>query len=197
MQYELLIALFGFAFASSARPGPNNMMLMSSGLTYGFKRTIPHMLGVRLGHAAMLICIGLGLGQAFEAVPQLYTALKVAGASYMLYLAYKIATSGPIKAKEGTAKPFSFLQAAAFQWVNPKAVIMAITAVSLYTTHENYTAQVLLVGLVFCLVNLPSVSIWAFFGTALRQFLKDAKKVRIFNICMAGLLVLSLIPMLV
>ena len=197
MQYELLLALVGFAFASSASPGPNNMMLMSSGLTYGFKRTIPHMLGVSLGHAAMLICIGLGLGQAFEAVPQLYTALKVAGASYMLYLAYKIATSGPIKAKEGTAKPFSFLQAAAFQWVNPKAVIMAITAVSLYTTHENYTAQVLLVGLVFCLVNLPSVSIWAFFGTALRQFLKDAKKVRIFNICMAGLLVLSLIPMLV
>ena len=196
MQQELLFALVSFAFASSITPGPNNMMLMSSGLTYGFKRTIPHMLGVSLGHAGMLVCIGLFLGQVFEAVPQLYTALKYAGAAYMLYLAYKIARSGPVEAKEGSAKPLTFLQAAAFQWVNPKAVIMAITAVSVYTTHEGYYAQVLIVGLVFCLVNFPSVSTWAFFGTALRRFLKDEKKVRIFNIMMAGLLVLSLIPMM-
>ena len=192
----VLAALVSFAFASSITPGPNNIMLLSSGVTFGFYRTIPHMLGVSLGHAAMLVCIGLGLGQVFEAYPVTNTILKVLGAAYMLYLAWKIARSGPAKAKEGSARPFTFLQAAAFQWVNPKAVIMAVTAVSVYTTPENATLQVLVIGLVFCLVNLPSVSVWAYFGVALRRFLQDERKVRIFNIAMAVLLVLSLIPML-
>lgn len=196
LEPAVLLALISFAFASSVTPGPNNIMLMSSGVTFGFVRTIPHMLGVSLGHATMLVCIGLGLGKVFEAYPITNLILKVLGALYMLYLAYKIARSGPTKAKEGVSKPFTFLQAAAFQWVNPKAVIMAVTAVSVYTTPDAATLQVFIIGLVFCLVNLPSVSIWAYFGVAMRRFLNDEKKVRFFNVSMAVLLVLSLYPML-
>ncbi|MCB1508359.1 MAG: LysE family translocator [Hyphomicrobiaceae bacterium] len=196
MTFDIILALVTFAFVSSITPGPNNMMLLASGVNFGFKRTVPHMLGVSLGHAAMVICIGLGLKTVFEAFPVAYTVLKVLGAGYMLWLAWKIANSGPVEQKKGEAKPFTFIQAALFQWVNPKAVIMAVTAISVYTVPENYIPSVFAVGIVFCCVNLPSVSTWAAFGTGLRRFLSDPVIVRRFNIVMALALVASLWPML-
>ncbi|MCW5695638.1 MAG: LysE family translocator [Bauldia sp.] len=197
MTLDLVLALFLFAFVSSITPGPNNVMLLSSGLTFGFRRTIPHMAGVCLGHAAMVLVIGLGLGQLFERIPAFYTVLKVLGAAYMLYLAWRIATSGTVEEGEARARPLSFFQAALFQWINPKGIVMAVTVVTLYTAESAYTFSVFVCGLAFLVTNTVSVTTWTAFGSVLlRRFLSDPVKVRWFNWTMAGLLVLSLIPML-
>ncbi len=196
MTTDLFLGLLLFAFVSSITPGPNNMMLLSSGLTFGFRRTIPHILGVALGHPAMVLAIGFGLGEVFERVPAAYTALKITGAAYMLYLAWRIASSGPVKARAGDARPLTFFQAALFQWVNPKGVIMAVTVVSLYTVPADFTASLVIAATVFLFTNLLAVSTWTAFGSMLQRFLSDDRAVRWFNIVMAVLLVLSLIPML-
>ena len=124
MTAELLLAFAGFAFVSSVTPGPNNAMLLASGVNYGFRRTVPHIAGISLGCVAMLILVGLGLGRLFAAVPQLYLILRYAGAAYLLWLAWKIATAGPMTDQKAASRPMTFWQAAAFQWVNPKAWIL-------------------------------------------------------------------------
>ena len=145
---DALIALVLFSFVSSVTPGPNNMMLLASGLNFGFRRTIPHMLGIGIGFTIMVLLIGLGLGQVFVRFPVLYTALKLAGAVYLIWLALKIARSGPISRDEpnSAAEPFTFLQAAAFQWVNPKAWMMAVTAVATYMVVESPTLNAMIVA---------------------------------------------------
>ena len=196
MTYDILSALAAFAFVSSITPGPNNLMLMASGANYGLRRTLPHMLGVALGFAFMVILVGVGLIQIFDAFPVTYTVLKVASVGYLLYLAWKIATAAAPEAKEPTGTPFTFLQAAAFQWVNPKAWTMALTAISVYAVPEAGVWGILLVGLVFGAVNLPSVSVWTWMGQQLRRVLDDPRKLRVFNIAMAVLLIGSLWPIL-
>lgn len=197
MTYALFIGLLGFAFASSITPGPNNLMLMASGANYGLRRTIPHMLGVSLGHAFMVFMIGVVLLRVFEAFPILHIILKVAGSAYMLWLAWKIANAVPPEAKSVEGNPFTFLQAAAFQWVNPKAWIMGITAISGYAPHTfGVVGGAATVAVIFCAVNFPSVTIWAWMGMQLRRWLGTAKRLRIFNVTMAVLLVASLYPML-
>jgi threonine/homoserine/homoserine lactone efflux protein len=197
---DLLTALIGFAFVTSVTPGPNNMMLLASGVNFGFRRTIPHMLGISLGFAGMLIALGLGLGQVFTHYPQLQTVLKVVSLLYMAWLAWKIATAGPTVAPmpTGTAEekgaPLSFLGAAAFQWVNPKAWTMGLGAISAYTVSGDYTRSLLIVGAVFAAVNLPTVSLWTLFGVGLRRWLTDPARVRVFNIGMALLLLASVAP---
>ncbi|MBC2885893.1 LysE family translocator [Ochrobactrum sp. CM-21-5] len=198
MSAEIFLALLVFAFVTSVTPGPNNLMLLASGVNYGFRRTIPHMLGIGIGFFVLLLSVGFGLGTLIETVPSFYAGLKFAGGAYMLYLAWKIATSRSIgEAKEGgEGRPMTFLQAAAFQWVNPKAWVMAITGIATYATHDNYYLAVFLVSLAFAIVNLPSVSVWAGFGTLLRNWLSDPVRLKWFNIIMALLLVASLWPML-
>ncbi len=197
MTFEILIALIGFAFASSITPGPNNLMLMASGANYGLRRTIPHMLGISIGHAFMVVMVGVVLLQVFETYPVLNIVLKVLSASYMLWLAWKIATALPPEAKEVTGKPFTFLQAAAFQWVNPKAWFMAITAISAYAPQSmGLFAGSLIVAIVFSATNLPSVTVWAWMGVQVRRWLGTARRLRTFNVSMAVLLVVSLYPML-
>lgn len=196
MSPEILLALVGFSVASSVTPGPNNLMLLASGVNFGFRRTIPHMLGIGIGFAFLLLCVGLGLGEVLQRAPALHMAIKVVGVAYLIYLAYKIATSGPIENRDGEARPFSFLQAAAFQWVNPKAWFMAVTAMSVYTSPANYVFSVVLVAVVFAIINIPCVSVWAGMGVALRRLLSDPRTLRWFNIAMALLLVASLWPML-
>lgn len=194
---DLLIAFVLFAFVSSVTPGPNNTMLLSSGVNFGFNRTIPHMLGISCGFALMVLAVGFGLGAVFRAYPILYTILRYAGAAYLLYLAYKIATSGPVKdATDKEARPMSYLGAAAFQWVNPKAWVMAIGAISTYTPMNGYFTNVAIIAFVFGIVNLPAVSLWAGCGSLLRNVLRDPFWLRVFNGVMAGLLVLSLYPLL-
>ncbi|KAF0115381.1 MAG: Lysine transporter LysE [Rhodobacteraceae bacterium] len=193
MSHELLIALLGFAFVTSVTPGPNNMMLLASGVNFGFRRTLPHMLGISIGHALMVFLVGMGLAGVFKAWPPALVALKVASVAYMLWLAWKIAQAGAPGEGRAKASPMTFLQAAAFQWVNPKAWAMALGAVSAYVTEPSTWAYAVVAG-VFACVNLPSVSVWAGMGQAVRRWLEGPGRLRAFNLTMAGLLVLSLWP---
>ncbi len=190
------LALLVFSFVSSITPGPNNIMLFASGVNFGWWRTFPHAIGISLGFGLLLAAVGLGLGVLLNSVPVLFTAVKLVGGAYMLYLAWKIANSGPVEAQAGTARPMTFFEAALFQWVNPKAWVMAMVAMSTYTTDGNYFVNVGIVVFVFCVVNFPSVTIWAGFGTVMRNFLKDPLKLKMFNYTMAIALVFSLWPML-
>jgi threonine/homoserine/homoserine lactone efflux protein len=194
MSYELLVAFASFALVASITPGPNNLMLMASGTNFGYARTIPHMLGVSFGFTAMVLMIGLGLSQVFTAFPAAHVVLKVACVVYMLYLAFKIATSSP-HPKQGrtNAKPMTFLQAVAFQWVNPKGWSMALTAVTAYAVGNNVWSYVL-VALVFGIINMPSICVWMAMGVQLRQFLSNPRAMRAFNIVAAVLLIGSLYP---
>ncbi|MBD9647740.1 LysE family translocator [Ensifer sp. PDNC004] len=196
MQADTLLALFLFAFTTSITPGPNNMMLFASGVNFGFVRTIPHMLGIGAGFFLLLIAVGFGLGALLHSVPVVYTALKFAGGAYLIWIAWKIGTSRSLSEGKASAQPMTFIGAAAFQWVNPKAWVMAVSAMATYTSSDSYLFSVLVVGLVFALVNVPSVSTWAGFGSALRQWLSEPSRLKWFNITMAVLLVISLWPML-
>ena len=197
MTTELLIAFIAFAFVTSVTPGPNNMMLLASGVNFGMRRSLPHMLGISLGFMLLVMAVGLGLGQVFEQVPLLYTLLRYLGATYLLYLAWKIANAGAPDSNIGAhSKPFSFLQAAAFQWVNPKAWVMAIGAITTYTPQDNFVVNVLLIAALFALVNCPSVGLWTMAGSLLRNWLRNPRVLRGFNITMALLLVASLYPIL-
>jgi threonine/homoserine/homoserine lactone efflux protein len=197
MSYDTLLALLIYAFVTSITPGPNNLMLLASGVNFGFKRSIPHMLGIGIGFVVLLLAVGVGLGAILTAFPAMHMALKVAGGAYLLYLAWKIAMSRSMDGKgEQNAQPLTFLDAAAFQWVNPKAWVMAVTAMAVYTAPASPFLSVLLVATAFGIVNLPSVSVWAGFGTALRGFLADPVRLKWFNIVMGLMLAATLWPML-
>jgi threonine/homoserine/homoserine lactone efflux protein len=196
MTADVFFALLVFAFVSSITPGPNNLMLLASGVNFGFWRTVPHMLGIGAGFVTLLMSVGLGLGAVLTSFPALHMALKFAGGAYLLYLAWRIAMSRSIDKGAGNGRPMSFLSAAAFQWVNPKAWVMAVTAMVLYTNADSPFGSVLLVAAAFGLVNVPCVSSWAGFGVALRRFLADPARLKWFNIAMGLLLAATLWPML-
>jgi threonine/homoserine/homoserine lactone efflux protein len=197
MTPELLLAFVLFAFVTSVTPGPNNLMLLASGVNFGLRRSVPHMLGVSLGFMLLVLAVGLGLGQLFQRWPLLHALLAWGGATYLLYLAWKIARSvAPSDSGAAPGKPFTFVQAAAFQWINPKAWIMAITAIGTYIPQEDFLGNLLLLAPLFALVNGPSVGLWTVAGSLLRKLLQDSRKRRLFNHGMAMLLVLSLYPIL-
>ena len=157
MSLDTLLALIAFAFVTSVTPGPNNFMLLASGVNFGLVRTMPHMLGIGTGFCSLLLGVGLGLGALLVAFPVLETVLKVAGGSYLLYLAWRIAMSRSMgKGEADAARPMRFLEAAAFQWVNPKAWVMAISAMALYTNADRPVLSVLLVALVFPVTGFPA-----------------------------------------
>lgn len=191
---ELLAALAVFAFASSATPGPNNLMLMASGANFGMRRTGPHFAGVVIGSSLLIFCVGAGLGGLFAAYPALRRVLTLAGLAYLVYLAWKLATARGIGAKESPGKPMGFWQAVAFQWVNPKAWAMAVTAVTLLP-RQNTLADLCVGCLLFAAVNAPCVASWAGFGLALRRYLDRPRVLKAFNLTMAGLLLASTYPM--
>ena len=196
MSLTTFMALLLFSFVSSATPGPNNIMLFASGVNFGLRRTWPHAVGISVGFGILLACVGFGLGVLLEQVPILFTGIKVFGALYMVYLAWRIARSGPVEIREGAARPMTFFEAALFQWVNPKAWVMAMVAMATYTSEGTYWINVLIVVFAFCIINFPSVTLWAGFGMAMRRFLQDPLKLRLFNYTMAIALILSLWPML-
>ena len=195
MTDDAMVALVAFAFVTSITPGPNNLMLMASGANFGLRRTVPHMLGVALGFVFMAIVVGVGLAQVFVAIPALYGLLKAASVLYLLYLAWQIATAAPPGEATRAGRPMTFLAAAAFQWVNPKAWAMALTAVSVYAPSQS-VAGVGAVAIIFGLVNLPSVGVWAALGQQMRRVLTSPGRMRAFNVTMAVLLVGSLVPVL-
>ena len=193
MDTTLLAGLAAFAFVTSITPGPNNLMLMASGANFGVRRTIPHMLGVALGFVFMVIVVGLGLVEVFERHRLAQRVLEVASVVYLLYLAWRIATAAAPDEADPSGRPFSFLQAAAFQWVNPKAWAMALTSVTVYAASRD-AASVVAVALVFGAINLPSVGAWALLGRGMRRALTSPARLRAFNVAMALLLVASLWP---
>ena len=196
MNYEIITALMLFAFVSSITPGPNNLMLMASGANFGFKQTVPHMLGVGIGFTLMVVLVGLGIMQLFDIYPLSYDILKVLSVLYLLYLAYKIGSStASIEGELSKAKPITFLQAVMFQWVNPKAWTMSLTAISVYAPSKSISA-VLLVAAVFGAINLPCISSWTVLGQKMQTYLTNNKRLKTFNFTMASLLVLSLYPII-
>lgn len=195
MPIETFLAVIVFALVASCTPGPNNMMLLTSGVNFGFRRTLPHMVGITVGFSFLLLCIGFGLGALLTAFPALHSILKIVGVAYLLYLAWRIALSRSLGRGEAGARPLTVFQAAAFQWVNPKGWMMGTTAMAVYPTQEAPYLGVVLVTFAFFLMCFISVTTWAGFGTALRGFLSDPVRLKWFNIAMGTLLALSTIPM--
>ncbi|SEI19382.1 Threonine/homoserine/homoserine lactone efflux protein [Bradyrhizobium sp. NFR13] len=194
---HLLWAFLVFAVVMFFTPGPNNIMLLASGLNFGFRRTIPHMAGVTFGFAFMIAVTGLGLGAVFTSIPMLQTILKYAGAAYLVYLAVAIGLSGPPDPGEvERRKPMTFLGAALFQWVNVKGWVMAIGTITAYAAVAIYPWNVVVqVMLSFVMGSLSTIA-WALSGTALQSLVKSPRAVRIFNVTMAILLLASLYPVL-
>ena len=203
MNHDVLIAASLFSFVSSITPGPNNMMMLASGVNFGFRRSVPHWLGICGGFTFMLCAVGLGLHTLLADHPALYDILRYAGSAYLIWMAWRLATANASPAAHdddtphGAARPLGVLGAAAFQWVNPKAWVMAVTAMSAYLPARAQPTDVLAIALLFGVINLPCVACWAGGGAALRRFLQDPLRLRIFNISMALALLASLYPMLV
>ena len=195
LSQRLLLAFVAFVFVMFFTPGPNNIMLMSSGLTYGFRRTLPHMAGVTLGFAFMIATVGVGLGTVFIAYPMLETVLKYAGAAYLVYLAIVMAMSGPPTEEKTTRRgPMTFWGAAMFQWVNGKGWVVVIGTITAYAAIAHFPWNIVIQTAISIAVGTGSTVAWALFGSVLRPVRSSARSVRVFNIVMAVLLLASLYP---
>ena len=195
MSQPLLIAFVVFAAVMYFTPGPNNIMLLSSGLTYGFRRTLPHVAGITIGMAFMIAAVGVGLGTIFIAYPVLQTILKYAGAAYLIYLAVAIAMSGPARADQDNQRgPMTFWGAAMFQWINVKGWVMVIGTITAYAAIAAFPWNIVIQTVIVLVVGIPATIAWALFGSVLRPFLKSPRMVHAFNIVMALLLLASLYP---
>lgn len=195
MSVDTLLALAGYALVTSITPGPNNLMLLASGVNFGLRRTLPHLAGISTGFFVLVFSVALGFAQLFTTFPALYTLVRLVGAAYLLWLAWQIATAPSPTSENSQRRPMTFLGAAAFQWVNP-AWVMAVSASANYLPASIDLLQVCLIATVYALVNAPSVAIWALFGAQLRDWLGQPRTRRAFNIVMAILLVTTLYPML-
>ena len=194
MTVEALLALSVFAFATSITPGPNNMMLLASGVNFGFRRTIPHMLGIGFGFTAMLVVVGLGLGAALTASPSLLTVLKLVSAGYMLWLAWRLASSGSIGSAVGAAKPMRFIEAAGFQWINPKAWALAVSFVAMVVDPgPGRYVGIAVLGVGCLVIGAASSPTWMVFGDRLEKLLKRTGGERYLGIVMAVLVVASVV----
>ena len=194
---EIFPAVFLFALSASITPGPNNVMLMASGMNFGIRASLPHMLGVCLGFTLMVILVGSGLGFIFDRFPLIHEIIKILGILYLLYLAWRIARSAPTSLEGGNPRPFSFLEAALFQWVNPKAWIMVSGAVAAFTTADGAIhLQVAAITLAFFCVSFPSAGIWLCFGVGLKKLFASPGHQQKFNLAMALILVASILPVI-
>lgn len=184
-----------FVLAMALTPGPNNLMATASAATFGFRRTVPMMIGVAAGAPVMLLMLGLGVAQAVLAYPPLYEAMRWIGAAYLIWLAWQIATAKPAEVGESDARPPGFLKAALFQWVNPKAWVLCLSAIATYTQPgPSQLSQILIIGGIFIPMTFFSLAIWAQFGVTMSRWLTSPLRLRLFNWTMAGLMIASLIP---
>lgn len=195
MDSPSIIGLMMFSIAAAFTPGPNNVMLTSSGATFGFRRTLPHILGIAVGFAALAVAGGFGLAGLLRAVPQLHMAMKLTGIVFLVYLAWKIGTARRART-EGAGRPLSFLQAAAFQWINPKGVTLLASAIIAYSTGpENIITDLVIMVPIFMAATLSSACTWCLFGTLIGRVLTKDSSLRRFNITMAVLLLASMAPL--
>jgi len=193
---EHYLAFLLFAIVSGFTPGPNNIMVMTSGLNHGISKTLPHCLGVSIGFPVMAAAVGFGLSSVFSQYPLLHQVIKIVGISYLMYLAWKIANTRNPGASEKLQKPLSFLQALAFQWVNPKAWVVIIGAVAAYTSGDNLTLQIVYIMFTFLVIGALSVGLWLFMGAALQNIIQSQRQLQIFNVIMAIILITSVIPII-
>ena len=196
MSSDTFLALLAFVMVGGFTPGPNNMLLLASGVNFGFRRTLPHIAGIVIGISIMVTLVGLGLGRVFEAFPVAYTVLKVVGGAYLVFLAWKIASAS--RAEEGAVAggaPMTFMQAALFQWVNVKGWVMVVTALAAYTVSDHYALSLAIVVAAFFVNSIASAATWAAFGTGLRHVLNDPRYYRYINLALALALILSIWPM--
>lgn len=196
MSPALFAGFLLFAVVNTITPGPNNLMLMASGAVHGLKRTVPHLTGVVLGFGAMTFAVGVGVAGVFKIMPWLYVVLRWGAAAYLLYIAYRIATAKGAGTASSGIKPITFWGAVAFQWINPKAWVMALGAVTTFADGAHLVSDVALMCIVFILVNTPSSLIWTTFGVNIRRWLKKPSHLKAFNWTMAALLVTSLYPLI-
>jgi threonine/homoserine/homoserine lactone efflux protein len=193
---RLVLAVLPFALSTTLTPGPNTILVTASAATFGFRRTVPLMLGILLGFPAMMLAVGWGLGELFESSPGVHATLRWVGAAYLLFLAWKIASARGSEASGAPGRPIGFLRSAAFQWVNPKAWIMSISALTTFTTVGGDTRrEALVIVAVFTLVACAAIPAWALLGVAVGRFLSSERALRIFDANMAALLVASLVPL--
>ena len=197
MDSSTLISFGAFAMVAAFTPGPNNVMLAASGANFGFRRTLPHIFGILIGFCSLVVAAGLGLATLFTMMPWLYDLLKVISVLFLLYLAWKIGSAGQAKTKHKD-RPLSFAQAASFQLVNPKAITVIISSVTAYTSKaENVGTEVIILLVVFATVTICATCTWAIFGTGIANLLTSQNRLRRFNITMALLLVISLLPSII
>ena len=196
MTPEILFALTALAVGTLFTPGPNNAMLASSGAKFGFRPSVPHLLGVALGFPVMMLIVGLALGGLFQASAMLRETLRWGGAAILLWIAWKVARSGGPGAKTGIGRPMRFSEAAGFQWINPKAWSMAVAAVSQFVTPQSPVTSALIVAAMFMTLGLVSASTWTYAGQALTRWLTTDRRLKTFNFTMAGLIVLSTVQIL-
>lgn len=191
MTLSSILSFLIYALVTSITPGPNNIMLASSGITFGFRRSIPHILGIGFGFSLMVFLVGIGIGSILIQHQLVYEFLKLVGIVYLLYLTYQIFKSDAVDKAERANKPLSFQQAAIFQWVNPKAWVMTLGAVTTYTSSSNTFLVFMCIAILYGLVSIPSVGIWAYVGEKAQYLLNNRKKVHYFNMIMACLLFVS------
>lgn len=188
MSFSYILPVALFTITMSITPGPNNIMLTASGANFGFRRTLPHLLGIWFGFLLIMAVSAFGLKEIFDSFPAIRKALKYAGVAYMLFLAWKIARSGESREAGGSTSPITFLQAALFQIINPKVIMMSFTVMSVYTLEgDRFALSALLVMAVFLLTGFPSTSLWALFGTVIGKKLKSGRNLKIFNCTLSGL----------
>jgi threonine/homoserine/homoserine lactone efflux protein len=193
----LILTSIPFMTSMGITPGPNNILVASSGVNFGFRATIPHILGITVGYPVMLLLVGLGLAKIFIAIPAIHVVLKYISIAYLLYLAWRIARASAMAEAQRTIRPMTFLQAAAFQWVNGKGWVVALGAVTTYTVvNQTLPLQIVALASIALAITLVCVCCWSFFGALLRQFLHTEKRRRWFNYSMAALLVVSILPVL-
>ena len=190
------LSLYLFALIASGTPGPNNIMLMTSAVNFGLRRSLPHLAGAWVGVPLLMLGVGYGLYGLLMAFPWLFVALRVVALAYLLYLAWRIATAGDPQSGRTGGRPLTFLQAAAFQWVNPKVWMMAVTAIATFGRADHLGVDVAIVAATFPLANAIPLISWTLFGTVMRRLLSSPRTVSLFNVSMAILLLLSLLPVL-
>lgn len=191
-----LLAIVLFAISTSFSPGPNNLLLVTSGAKFGLSRTWRHIMGVAFGFPVMIAIIALFLGAVFQALPWLHSALNYVGAAYLLYLTWRLLMAGGSMEEGNVGKPIGFVEAALFQWVNPKAWVMATGAIAAYTTTAGFGVEVAAIVVVFTLVGLGSSVTWASFGSFIARFLHTPARMRAFNIALGLMLLASIVPIL-
>lgn len=193
---EYYLSLLTFTFVAGITPGPNNLMLVVSGLNHGVQKSLPHYFGICFGFPLMVAVIGFGLGTLFLKLPSLYLSIKVLGISYLLFLAWKIANAGNMQAKKTLREPLTFLQAATFQWINPKAWTIGVSAIAAFTVQSDISQSVATIVLAYLIMAFICQGIWLKLGEFLQKILSKDSRIQLFNIGMAVLLMLSVIPMI-